>query len=81
MLKVKVNHGIIGFSMVFLLQSTGEKGEMSCGWGVLKLFENNGTPISNRCDLFVVIFLISSHVRVLTSPRLLGATCNKRLTD
>lgn len=30
-------------------QSTGERGELSCGWAFLKLSDGSGNPLPNRC--------------------------------
>nr|XP_008120843.1 PREDICTED: nephrocystin-1 [Anolis carolinensis] len=32
--------------ITYIRNSTGEKGELSCGWAFLKLFDSNGLPVS-----------------------------------
>ncbi|KAM6956237.1 nephrocystin-1 [Aplochiton taeniatus] len=34
--------------VTFIRNSTGERGDLSCGWAFLKLTEDNGTPIPTR---------------------------------
>ncbi|KAJ6666988.1 hypothetical protein lerEdw1_018990 [Lerista edwardsae] len=34
--------------ITYIRNSTGEKGELSCGWTFLKLFDSNGLPISSK---------------------------------
>ncbi|XP_048583565.1 nephrocystin-1 isoform X2 [Nematostella vectensis] len=34
--------------ILYLRTSTGERSEVSCGWCILKLFEETGTPIPNK---------------------------------
>lgn len=33
---------------VCVFQSTGEKGDLSCGWAFLKLTDDTGNPLPNR---------------------------------
>ena len=33
---------------LYILQKTGEIGELSCGWSSLPLFEHSGNPTPNR---------------------------------
>ncbi|XP_068693356.1 nephrocystin-1-like isoform X2 [Montipora foliosa] len=35
-------------NMLYKRTSTGEKSEVACGWCVLKLFEENGSPVPNK---------------------------------
>uniref|UniRef100_A0A3B3DHR8 Nephronophthisis 1 n=1 Tax=Oryzias melastigma TaxID=30732 RepID=A0A3B3DHR8_ORYME len=43
------NLGILfELGVTFIRNSTGEKGELSCGWAFLKLYDETGSPLSNR---------------------------------
>ncbi|XP_078788629.1 nephrocystin-1 isoform X2 [Oryzias latipes] len=46
---VSPNLGILfELGVTFIRNSTGEKGELSCGWAFLKLFDETGNPLSNK---------------------------------
>uniref|UniRef100_A0A8C8RSW7 Nephrocystin 1 n=1 Tax=Pelusios castaneus TaxID=367368 RepID=A0A8C8RSW7_9SAUR len=34
--------------ITYIRNSTGERGELSCGWAFLKLFDSNGVPVSSK---------------------------------
>uniref|UniRef100_A0A8C9YCF0 Nephronophthisis 1 n=1 Tax=Sander lucioperca TaxID=283035 RepID=A0A8C9YCF0_SANLU len=36
--------------VTFVRNSTGERGDLSCGWSFLKLTDDTGNPLPNRCE-------------------------------
>ncbi|XP_030643339.1 nephrocystin-1 [Chanos chanos] len=49
------NLGILfELGVTYIRNSTGERGDLSCGWAFLKLFDKNGTPIPLRTQELTV---------------------------
>uniref|UniRef100_A0A3P8R925 SH3 domain-containing protein n=1 Tax=Astatotilapia calliptera TaxID=8154 RepID=A0A3P8R925_ASTCA len=54
------NLGILfELGVTFIRNSTGERGDLSCGWAFLKLTDDAGNPVPNRYIFYVILISVS----------------------